>query len=410
MTHHALVFGASGILGWAAVNEILSSYPQKGTYSRVTAITNRPLSFEDSLWPTPGPETPALNLICGIDLLNTNADDLKQTLKEKAPDIETVDHVFYFAYKFDPDFSTEAAMNLSMVQHSFDALESLALNLRYVVFPTGTKGYGIHLPSRPYKAPFVETMNTLPEPARSELFYYVIRDELTQRQKGKAWKWAEVRCDMIVGFVPHSSPYNLVGTYGNFLSLYRFMHEKGHPDALSPRVPYPSPGPSFRVLNNEGNQRVFAHFSIHLCLNPQRSGNGELYNIGGETVPVSYGDRWRDIVANFGLEGVDPVDKEDARYLGGAVGFVRSHGDMVEKLRREKGVDLQVITFEDGFDMWMEVFDFDHHLALEKTRSVGFKKEEASKDIWKWVLGIYARAGKQYLGDGGKETKWTSRI
>ena len=42
--NHALVFGASGISGWAIVNQILSDYPAKGVFSAVTALTNRPLT------------------------------------------------------------------------------------------------------------------------------------------------------------------------------------------------------------------------------------------------------------------------------------------------------------------------------------------------------------------------------
>lgn len=94
MGHHALVFGASGILGWAVVNEILNSYPAKGTYSKITALTNRPLP--QTLWPTPGPDVPELSLISGIDLTQGTAEEWKATFTEKIPDIDTIDHIYYF--------------------------------------------------------------------------------------------------------------------------------------------------------------------------------------------------------------------------------------------------------------------------------------------------------------------------
>jgi hypothetical protein len=96
MGHHALVFGASGILGWAIVNEILSNYPEKDTYSKVTALTNRPLTREEALWPQPGGERPDLNIVSGIDLTQGTTEDVRAKLKEQVPDIDSVTQVHYF--------------------------------------------------------------------------------------------------------------------------------------------------------------------------------------------------------------------------------------------------------------------------------------------------------------------------
>jgi nucleoside-diphosphate-sugar epimerase len=96
MAHHALVFGASGILGWAIVNEILNNYPNPDTYSKVTALTNRPLTREASLWPGHSPGMPELDIVSGIDLTKGSIEEVGETLKERVPGIETVMHVFYF--------------------------------------------------------------------------------------------------------------------------------------------------------------------------------------------------------------------------------------------------------------------------------------------------------------------------
>ena len=45
-----LVFGASGITGWAIAKETLS-YPTDDTFDRVIALSNRPLKREDVLFP-----------------------------------------------------------------------------------------------------------------------------------------------------------------------------------------------------------------------------------------------------------------------------------------------------------------------------------------------------------------------
>ena len=96
MGHHALVFGASGILGWAIVNEILNNYPEKGTYSKVTALTNRPLTREDAIWPMADGQRPELNIVSGIDLTKGTVEDVRDVLKERVPDIDTVTQVHYF--------------------------------------------------------------------------------------------------------------------------------------------------------------------------------------------------------------------------------------------------------------------------------------------------------------------------
>lgn len=101
MGHHALVFGASGILGWAIVNEILNNYPAKGTYTKVTALTNRPLTREEALWPPPGGERPELNLVCGIDLTQGTREEVGAKLAALVPDIPSVTQVHYFGKRCD---------------------------------------------------------------------------------------------------------------------------------------------------------------------------------------------------------------------------------------------------------------------------------------------------------------------
>lgn len=88
---NALVLGASGISGWAFVNEMLHDYPRENVWAKVHAVTNRPLSIEKSLWPN----DPRLKIASGIDLLNSGQGDLENLLLEKIPDISDVTHVIY---------------------------------------------------------------------------------------------------------------------------------------------------------------------------------------------------------------------------------------------------------------------------------------------------------------------------
>jgi len=149
---HALVFGASGIFGWGVVNEILKGYPSKTTFSRVSALTNRPLSREASQWP----EDPRLFTASDIDVLKGSQHDLETTLRERIPEIETVTQFFFFcesswiqslggeltsslAYKFCDERVEESKINTDMIDRCVRAIEKLSPVLEHVILPSGTK-------------------------------------------------------------------------------------------------------------------------------------------------------------------------------------------------------------------------------------------------------------------------------
>jgi nucleoside-diphosphate-sugar epimerase len=87
----ALVFGASGVTGWAFVNELLNDYPAKGIWDSVYALTNRPLTAKAAMWP----DDPRLHLVSGVDLLEGNQQDLESKLKSQVQGIKEVTHVYY---------------------------------------------------------------------------------------------------------------------------------------------------------------------------------------------------------------------------------------------------------------------------------------------------------------------------
>lgn len=89
---HALVFGASGVTGWAVVKQLLLDYPAAGTWGEVTALTNRPLTLELSQWP----ETGKLSIVSGLNLLEQSQEAFNGAIKDKIPNIDTVTHVFYY--------------------------------------------------------------------------------------------------------------------------------------------------------------------------------------------------------------------------------------------------------------------------------------------------------------------------
>jgi hypothetical protein len=98
-SNHALIFGASGITGWAITNQILQGYPNPDAFSKVTALTNRPLKAENALWP----QSEKLQLVSGMDLMTEKGQQgLEDEMKSKIKDIETVSHVYFFGALRDP--------------------------------------------------------------------------------------------------------------------------------------------------------------------------------------------------------------------------------------------------------------------------------------------------------------------
>lgn len=74
---HALIFGASGLAGWAVVDQLLSNYPAPGTFSTVTALLNCPLIVEDPFLPVGkiGEESPKFDLISGVYSMKGGVDE-----------------------------------------------------------------------------------------------------------------------------------------------------------------------------------------------------------------------------------------------------------------------------------------------------------------------------------------------
>ena len=91
----ALVFGASGISGWAITRELLR-YPDATTFSKVIALSNRPLDPAVTLL-----SDPRLTYAHGVDLTQP-VESVVKALKEKVPDIGKVTNVFWYGKRIIP--------------------------------------------------------------------------------------------------------------------------------------------------------------------------------------------------------------------------------------------------------------------------------------------------------------------
>lgn len=132
---HALVMGASGITGWAIVNQLLRGYPRPGTFSKVSAVTNRPLRHEDTLWP----KSNAVQMCSGLDVLSGSQNELETAFRSKVKDIENVTDLYFYAYRHSSDPVEESNVNTRMLERTISAIDRLSSKLSFVVLPSGTK-------------------------------------------------------------------------------------------------------------------------------------------------------------------------------------------------------------------------------------------------------------------------------
>ena len=132
---HALVFGASGINGWAFVNALLNDYHSTDAFQHVTAFTNRPLSEKDTQWPA----SPKLQLVSGLDLVGNDEAGVQDELQKRVPHVEGVNAIYFCAYVFDSDNARETDINVGMLKKVVLGVEKLSVNLKVVALPTGVK-------------------------------------------------------------------------------------------------------------------------------------------------------------------------------------------------------------------------------------------------------------------------------
>lgn len=384
-SNHALVFGATGIQGWAVVNQLLHDYPKPSSFSKITALTNRPIPKDQILWPS----SSKLQTVSGIDLLDSN---LAEELRRNVPSIETVTHIFFFAYIFKPVPEDEIAINVALLKNAITALESLAPNLVSVILPTGTKAYGVHLLSAfPFSqdVPLKESLPRMPEPFASQNFYYNQLDFLIAESKAKKWTFTELRPDVVIGYVPNNNFYSLAQILSTFLALFREINGEGAECA------FPGTAKSWKNLSNDGGQDEIAKFAIFAALHPERCG-GEAFNVASHRKPSTWEKKWPVICEFFGLKGVGPVGEGEGKVEPG--NYLAARFDEWKQMEEKYGLVTGRVGNErtlQGFEIFiMAMMDSDRQLdfgKLEKTW--GEEMEESdSKQLWWSVFQRYRDA------------------
>ncbi|KAL8705861.1 MAG: hypothetical protein Q9225_008001 [Loekoesia sp. 1 TL-2023] len=378
---HALVFGASGLVGWGVVDQLLSNYPAQGTFSKVTASVNRPLSIKDSFWPEESPARPELELVSGVNLIEATVESLAKLLSTSVKGVEHVTHVFYFVYMPGDDPEEEVRVNRKMLECAVSALNQLCPELEFLVFPSGTKAYGIHVPGGVFQPPYEESMAPLPEAYQNTLNYPHLHDVLRKASADKHWTYCDVRPDAVIGFVPNGSAFNLAAHWATYLSLYANVEGKGA------KIPFPGSLKGYNSLYNEASADIIAKCAIWAALHPEQTRNGQIFNIADQAKPESMRERWPALAAYFGLEGTAPAEGDDGLLKPSE--YIKKHAGVLE----QRGVNISPVFKGEFLDSYGYYLDFDRHLSLEKVRKTGFTEELDPNESWFKAFDRFKRAG-----------------
>ncbi|CAK7242297.1 MAG: hypothetical protein STHCBS139747_003784 [Sporothrix thermara] len=385
---YALVFGASGVTGWSVVNEILSDYPKKGTFGGVIALTNRPLSLEQSRWP----QDDRLTIVSGIDLLKGSQEDLERTMQDSIPGLDKVTDHYFFAFKAHTDDAIQTQENVDMFRRAVLATDRLCPQLEHVVLQTGAKQYGCHLlgnrPAR-FVPPFAESEPFLEPPASDGLFYLPQMEFIGDYAKDKAWGWIDTRPDIIIGFVPNQNFYSLGSALGFFLSLYREINGAGA------ACPFPGTAKSWVAKSIDSSAEMIARQTLHVALSDKfRASKGESFNVADERTPRTWETRWPDLCAYFGLVGVKKAEDNPVEVRRYIRDNIATWNHMEAKYGLQPGHADSPHIFP-GFEYFLiSLFDQDRQYDMTKMYDVaGFQEERDTTHAWGRVFD-HMRAAK----------------
>ncbi|KAJ5595697.1 hypothetical protein N7450_002155 [Penicillium hetheringtonii] len=409
-SEHAIVYGASSVVGWSIVDQILKRYPENSTFSKVTAITNRPLDLSNSYWPTPDTHRPKLQLVSGFDLRDEEGPALAASLKEKVNDVEGITTIYYSVFTAMDDDIEEVATNLRMLRNVIDAHNILNSNLKFVTIIGGTRGYGIYAPGGTFTPPLREDMvSNLPADYAKTVVYPAYRELLYETSQGQGWTWCEVCPDAIIGFTPNGSQFSLALHWAQYLSLYAYNHGKSrystHPTEDIVKVPFPGNPAGANSLFTPVSSKTIARFMIYASLHSEECGQGSLFNIADHEEPCTYGEIWSKLAEWFGLEGVGPVDDSETKNtlqvgkLPVSTAFlppgeyITKHQAIFSRHGCKSALTAGVGAGNRQLDSVGYWLTFDRQLSLEKVRNTGFEGNKDPIDGWIESFEMFRKAG-----------------
>ncbi|KAI0028560.1 hypothetical protein K488DRAFT_58296 [Vararia minispora EC-137] len=386
MARIALVFGASGVSGWATARELLR-YPDPTTFTRVVALSNRTLSRDKALL-----NDPRLELASGVDLTRP-VNLVVEALREKVRDVDQVTHVYWYAYIHTVEEGSIVEANAKLLDTTLRALKVAAPNMVHFTLQTGGKAppqyYGAHLVGTASLSPvpWKEDTPRLQEPFASTVFYYRQIDILAGHAKSATWKWNDVRPDPVIGYSPTINPMNLALIVGIYLALYRAVHGRGA------KVAIPANISGANAPNNESPADYVARCAIWLSLREDDALSGRSFNVAVRA--STYAERWTEIAAAWGLEGVAAQeDGPDPMRPGAMVAqWISAHAETWTKLEQEHGLRKGVLEAA-GFDFLVVMsIPVDRRYDLSAIQEAGWaEKDETVRQYYTEAWERFAEA------------------
>ncbi|EXF82147.1 hypothetical protein CFIO01_00661 [Colletotrichum fioriniae PJ7] len=372
--HVALVFGASGISGWAVTNNLFS-YPTPSTFSRVIGLTNRPMDLSGSQLPK---NDSRLEIYSSTNL-REDIQTVKEQMRSKIPNLQDITHVYYCAYSNATAYSVDVMeirnINVIMTQTAVKAIDEICTSLKFPSLQTGTNSYGVavfqHQDKIEIHPPLKESQARIPSPYGDEIFYYGQVDAIKELQKGKSWRWCEVRPDAIVGFVPGTtSIMTFLEPTALFLALWRYVYGPGA------ETKFIGTATNYIHTNTDSSQDTIAKSHIYLSTVEPEESNGEAFNIADNATPVSWVERWPVMVDYFGLQGTPPV--KEAQTTFPVEKWWEEHQDDYRRMCAEFGLkhrDIPAASWIFTMGVGFSLLQRNRAMCLDKIRSIGFKEE-----------------------------------
>lgn len=341
---HALVVGASGLLGTNFVRHLQSA----GRWS-ITSLSRRP---------APGLDADAH---VALDLLDRAA------CERLVPTLTSITHVFFLPRVVQKGYQISVEPNLAVLRNLVDFLVPAAPSLEHIQLMHGCKWYGVHL--GPFKTPARETD---PRPAIQN-FYYGQHDYLAAKLEGRQWTWSTIRPHFVNG-VAVASPSNLVGVLGAYAAI---LHELGEP------LHFPGSDAAFGAALMHAHIDIVAKAMVWAATEPR---------CANQDFNVANGDyfRWRDvwprIAAHFGMAAGQPKPLKLEEYM-------RDKAPVWSRITERYG--LRTIPFESAAD-WAfadSIFrlEWDQTMSVVKAHQYGFGQMMDSEQALLDLLSQYRR-------------------
>ncbi|RDA85264.1 hypothetical protein CP532_2322 [Ophiocordyceps camponoti-leonardi (nom. inval.)] len=384
---HALVFGATGLLGWGVLEQLLSGYPGAETFATVTAVLRRRTTAGELGL---DPVSEKLRLVDGVDLL---AGDVGGVLRERVHGVERTTHVFYFGelsgIVFAPlasgEEDREVEVNADMMRRVVAALNLVAPRLRSFVYGGGTKQYGIYAPGGTWSPPLKESLAEGEQSSRvPSCVYPVQRRILAEASENKPWSWTEICPDAVIGFSPLGSAYSLALHWAQYLSLYARVNGAGH------RVAFPGSVQGYDSRFTPVSTRTLGRVAIYVGLLHLDDGgggvSGKVINVADSEEPVTFRELWPKITAWFDLIGVGPESSSSSSSSETTTtkpgDYVHLHRALFEKGGKPRATSCGVGAGRRQLDEVGWWLSFDRYMSLGRLRAVGFAEERAVVDGW----------------------------